>query len=106
MSNYVYREPEERKYEPIPEGDYQFSVESIEATYTNDRGTFILPVEIHLTGTDRKIKSWLSAGISDKGPFDMIAPFLKSIRRNPAAGEEPDFSSRNLLGASGVAHVK
>lgn len=107
MSNYRYNEPQENEYEPIPEGDYDFGVTSIEPTYTNDRGTFILPVEIRLVGTERKIKQWLSAGTSIKGkPFDMISPFLKSIRRNPAVGEEPDFSSRNLIGASGKAHVR
>lgn len=105
--SYKYNEPEERNYEPLPEGNYGFTVFSIDATYNNDKGTFILPVEIHLAGTDRKLKQWLSAGIDSKGKaFDMIAPFLKSIRRNPAVGEEPDFSSRNIVGTTGVAHVK
>jgi len=104
--SYQYQEPREPEFEPLPEGEYPFTVEDIGATYNNDKGTFILPVEIHLNDTNRTIKQWLSAGISAKGkPFDMIAPFLKSIRRNPAIGEEPDFSSRNLVGASGVCYV-
>lgn len=106
--SYTYNEPNEvPTYEPLPEGDYPFEVKAIQPTYTNEKGTFILPVEIHLVDTNRNIKTWLSAGISKKGdPFDMIAPFLKCIRCNPAIGEEPDFSSRNLLGASGMAHIK
>lgn len=104
--SYTYNEPVENEYEPLPEGDYPFTVEEIEATYNNDKGTFILPVTIRLTDTNRTIRAWLSAGISSKNkPFDMIAPFLKCIRRNPAIGEEPDFSSRNLIDASGVAHI-
>lgn len=104
--SYKYDEPKD-EYEPLPEGDYPFTVEDIEATYTNDKGTFILPVTIRLNDTNRTIKAWLSAGTSAKGkPFDMIAPFLKCIRRNPAIGEEPDFSSRNLIDATGVAHIR
>lgn len=104
--SYKYSEPVEQEFEPLPEGDYPFEVVDVLATYNNDKGTFILPVEIHLKDTNRRIKQWLSAGISEKGkPFDMIAPFLKCIRRAPAIGEEPDFSSRNLIGGAGVAHV-
>lgn len=104
--SYRYDEPKD-EYEPIPEGDYPFTIEDVEATYTNDRGTFILPITIRLSDTNRTIKAWLSAGTSSKGKsFDMIAPMLKCTRRNPAVGEEPDFSSRNLVGASGVAHVR
>lgn len=105
--SYRYDEPKEAAYEPLPEGDYGFTVVSVEPTYNNEKGTFILPVEIHLADTQRKIKCWLSAGYTQKNePFDMIAPFLKSVRRNPAVGEEPDFSSRNIIGSTGVAHIK
>lgn len=105
--SYKYDEPKDQEYEPLPEGDYPFTVEEILATYTNDNGSFILPVVIRLEDTNRTIRQWLSAGTSSKGkPFDMIAPFLKCVRRNPAVGEEPDFSSRNLVGATGVAHVR
>jgi len=104
--SYKYEEPKEQEFEPLPEGDYPFDVLEVLPTYNNEKGTFILPVSIHLKDTTRNIKQWLSAGTSAKGkPFDMIAPFLKCIRRNPASGEEPDFSSRNLVGATGIAHI-
>ena len=105
--SYQYNEPQEAsEFEPLPEGDYLFEVKEVLPTYLNDKGTFILPVSIHLKDTNRSIKQWLSAGTSAKGkPFDMIAPFLKCVRKNPAIGEEPDFSSRNLVGATGVAHI-
>ena len=105
--SYQYSEPKEApEFEPLPEGDYPFEVKEVLPTYTNENGNFVLPVSITLKDTTRNIKQWLSAGTSVKGkPFDMIAPFLKCIRRNPAIGEEPDFSSRNLVGATGIAHV-
>jgi hypothetical protein len=105
---FTYQEPQENDYQPLAEGDYHFNIIGVSATYHNNNGNFILPIEINLLGTDRKLKCWLAAGISKKDgkSFDMISPLLKCIRRNPAVGEEPDFSSRNLLGATGVAHVK
>lgn len=104
--SYKYSEPKENEFEPLPEGDYGFEVVAVEPTYENERGTFILPVEIRLRDTNRKVKHWLSAGVSVKGnEFDMIAPFLKCIQRQPKVGTQPDFSSRNLIGCVGIAHI-
>jgi len=103
--SYRYSEPKEPEYEPFIEGDYDFYVTGIQETYTNPNGNFVLPVEIQLKNTNIKIRCWLSAGMSAKGkPFDMIAPFLKCIRKNPAVDEEPDFSAKNLVSSKGSAH--
>jgi len=104
--SYKYQEPTEREYEPLEPGEYDFVVTDVQDTYTNNNGNFILPVEITLKGTKINIRSWLAAGMSRKGkPFDMIAPFLKCVRKNPAVDEQPDFSPKSLIGARGRAKV-
>lgn len=102
---YKYSEPSIPKRRVLPPGEYDFVVTEVKETYTNDRGTFILPVVLDIGG--KKIYDRPSAGKTRKGDdYDTIAPFLKAIGADPAPGSEPDLSPNNLCGLRGRCKLK
>lgn len=106
--SYTYSEPQRPDYEVLPPGQYEFVVTHVEDTYTNKNGNFVLPIRFQVKNTSVTVLDNPSAGTAQKSgkPYDMLAPFLKAIRRNPAEGEEPDFSAKNLIGAKGIVILK
>jgi len=105
---YIYHEPTGPTFSgPLPEGQYPFSVISVEAGYTSKAGNFVLPVKLAVGSDKVHVYDNPSAGVSGKGaPYDNIAAFLKSIRRNPKNGERADLSEKNLVGARGELMLK
>lgn len=106
--SYKYAEPKQTVFEPLPAGEYDFTVIEVDQTTLTDKGNFMLPIKIQIKNTNNVIYDYPSAGKSAKDgkPYDTIAPLLKAIRRNPAVDEEPDFSSANLVGARGSVKLK
>jgi hypothetical protein len=105
--SYRYAEPKAHESKTLPAGEYDFVVVQVDSPYHNDKGNFVVPVRIGIKGTTIVVYDWPGAGKSGEGkPYDTVAPFLKSIRRNPAVGEEPDFSSNSLRGCRGTVKLK
>jgi hypothetical protein len=88
----------------LEEGDYPITVTSCSFPAENFNGYDVIKLELLVEG--QRIWDNRSAGISPKGEFDMISPFLAAINRIPKPGQEksPVFWA-SLAGAKGKAHL-
>jgi hypothetical protein len=102
---YRYNEPSTPIFEPLPPGDYDFTVLELTAPYTKPNGNNVLAVKLQVGKENAHIYDNPSQGIDKNGePFDKIAGFLKSCNRAPAPGQEPNWD--RIIGAKGRVHTK
>ena len=108
MSDYVYHDPVQPSFGPLPEGQYPFTVADIpNEPYTSQKGNYVLPLKLAVGPEKVPLYDNPSAGVTKNGdPYDTIAPFLKAIGRNPKPGERADLSKGNLVGARGEVQLK
>ena len=102
---YIYHgNPRERVFGPLPAGDYNFNVASIDAPYfKNDKWILPLKITIQPQGITVFANPW--AGTNSYGEErDGIAEFLLSINRVPAVGQEPQWGK--MVGARGRCRLK
>lgn len=105
--DYVYQEPKQPDFGPLPPGDYPFTVAEVQPTYISEAGNFVLPVRLAVGDQGVPVFDSPSAGASSKiGPYDRIAAFLKCINKHVAPGQKPDLSNANLKGARGYLRLK
>jgi hypothetical protein len=107
QTDYVYHEPVQPTFGPLPEGQYPFQVtDVISEPYTSRNGNTVLPVKLAVGPEKVPLYDNPSAGIGKAGPYDNIASFLKCIGRNPKSGERADLSKGHLVGARGELMLK
>ena len=107
-NSYVYHDPVQPAFGPLPDGQYPFVVTDLpNEPYTSKNGNFVLPVKIAIGPEKVPLYDNPSAGLTSKGnPYDNIAAFLRAINRNPKNGERPDLSKGHLIGARGEVMLK
>jgi len=104
---YTYQEPVKPVFGPIPAGDYDFAVTSVNPIYrSKPNNNLVLPVVLAVGPDKTPVYDNPSAGVGKNGPYDNIAGFLKAIGKNPKPGERPNLSATNLVGARGAARIK
>ena len=104
-STYRYHKPPERQaFGPLPAGDYQFIVSSVDEPYEkNNKWILSVKLAIQPDGTPVFANPW--SGKTNAGEErDGIAEFLQAINRAPRDGEEPDWTE--LAGARGKCKLK
>src|SRR5215475_6071878 len=116
MSDYAYykstapeREPGVIRTEPLPDGDYDFSVIRVDEPRLASSGSgnlvLKLTIQIEVEG-----KPWVYANPyaepwrDSPDRKDRIGEFLCAIDREPEEGEEPDWQA--LVGAKGRCRLK
>jgi hypothetical protein len=106
--DYIYHDPIQPTFGPLPEGQYSFVVLDLPAPpYTSKAGNFVFPVKIGIGPEKVPLYDNPSAGVTTKGnPYDNVAAFLKAIERNPKSGERPNLTKQNLVGARGEVMIK
>jgi hypothetical protein len=107
-NDYVYHEPVQPNFGPLPEGQYSFIVTDIPSEpYTSRNGNVVLPVKLAIGPNKVPLYDNPSAGKTSKGnQYDIIAAFLKCINRNPGDGQTANLSKQNLIGARGELMLK
>ena len=103
MPSYTYNEPEDRQYEVLEPGEYDFAIAEVFAFETAKSGNEYLPLKLHIKPHGVVFDNLV---FTDKAKF-RIDQLLKSIGKAPSPGTAVDFDDPSwLVGSKGRVKLR